>query len=129
MNYFGITNGYLRRWPHPPLNMRLWAGNPPEFLPPLIGALHRNFAEWGKLGYSPGPILPERIWLGARGELAFSFAEGTSPQPALQVGIAPELAAWFVLLDNSMETFVVIARARATWPGEELARALIFLTP
>jgi hypothetical protein len=129
MNYFGITNGQIRRWPHPPLTMRLWAGNPPEFVPPLIGALHRNFADWGESGYSPGPIIPERIWFGPEGELAFAFADQTAPSPALQVGLAPELAAWLVLLDKAMETFVVVARARAVWPVADLARALTFLTP
>lgn len=129
MNYFGITNGQLQRWPQPPLTMRLWAGNPPEFLPPLIGDLHRSLAAWGESGYSPGPITPERIWFGPAGELAFAFADQASPRPAQRVGIAPALAAWLVLLDKSMETFVVIARARAIWRVDDLASALTFLSP
>lgn len=39
------------------------------------------------------------------------------------------LAAWLVLLDKSVETFVVIARARAVWSPAELAGALSFTTP
>jgi hypothetical protein len=40
--------------------------------------------------------------------------------------MAQELAAWLVLLDKWMETFVVIARARSIWSVQELAGALTF---
>ena len=129
MNYFAIRDRQLQRWPHPPVAMRLWASNSPELLPPLIGGLHRSFANWGESGYSPGPIMPERIWFGPAGELAFAFAKETAPRKAQQVGLAPDLAAWLVLLDKAMETFVVIARARAVWPVGDLAHALTFLSP
>jgi hypothetical protein len=43
--------------------------------------------------------------------------------------LALDLAAWLVLLDKWMETFVVISRARATWTPLELAGALRFTTP
>jgi hypothetical protein len=47
----------------------------------------------------------------------------------MQVGLAPSLAAWFVMLDKWMETYVVLARARTIWSVDELCSALTFLTP
>ena len=44
-----------------------------------------------------------------------------APAPIAHVGLAQELAAWLVMLDKWMETFVVIARARAVWNADELA--------
>jgi hypothetical protein len=47
----------------------------------------------------------------------------------LHVGMAPDMATWFVLLDKWMETFVVIARARTVWTPNELASAMTFVNP
>ncbi len=96
-------------------------------LPPVITNLHQNFQAWGALGYSPGPITPNRIWLNADGALA--FVRNCQPKPLLAIGPAPDLAAWLVLLDKWMETFVVVARARAVWNVPTLAGALSFMSP
>jgi hypothetical protein len=104
-------------------------GNAERLLPPVVGSLHRHLWAWGRAGLSPGPLVAERVWLGPEGALAIAFADPQEPRPLLQVGIAPELAAWLVLLDKWVETFVVIARARAVWAPSELAGALTFVTP
>ena len=75
---------------------------------------------------SPGPITPDRIWCSTEGALAIAFDYNAAPRPLAHVGMAQELAAWLVLLDKWMETFVVIARARAVWSVQELAGALTF---
>jgi hypothetical protein len=98
-------------------------------LPPQIGALHQAFAAWGRAGMSPGPVTARRMWVGPAGELAVVFEPNDEPRPLGHVGLAPDLAAWLVLLDRQMETFVVIARARTVWSPAELAKALMFVTP
>jgi hypothetical protein len=100
-----------------------------ELLPPQISELHEQFHHWGELGISPGPVLSHRIWLGEQGELFFYFPEQTEPEPLLAIGIVRDLAAWLVLLDKWMETFVVVSRARSIWTPDELAGALRFTTP
>ncbi|MBU6348572.1 MAG: hypothetical protein KGS73_00325 [Chloroflexi bacterium] len=99
-----------------------------ELLPPTISQLHASLSAWGAIGLSPGLITPDRIWGSLAGEsaLAFFFDPGCSPQPLGHLGMAQELAAWLVLLDKWMETFVVIARARSIWSVQELAGALTF---
>lgn len=113
----------------PPAGLRPLATLRNELLPPVISRLHGSLHAWGELGLAPGPITPERIWCNTEGALAFAFERGTAPQPLTHVGLAQELAAWFVLLDKWMETFVVIARARAVWSVQELAGALTFTSP
>lgn len=129
MPYYSIQGSQLIGQPQPPAGTEIFASNVKRLLPPLITTLHRSFRAWGDAGYSPGPPVPERIWFGVDGTLAFRFAETNHPPPLLQVGAAPDLAAWLVLLDKYMETFVVIARARAVWSVAELAGALTFTTP
>lgn len=97
--------------------------------PPLVTELHRRLRDWGDTGLSPGEIVPDRIWGDEQGALAFRFAGSTFPKPLTHVGLARELAAWLVMLDQWVETFVVVARARAVWPAAELAGALTFMTP
>lgn len=99
------------------------------FLPPLISKLHASFHLWGELGYSPGPLSDRKVYFDEQGRLAFGFSEKEQPHPLPQVGVGPDLAAWLVLLDKWMETYVVIARARMMWNLYELASALSFLTP
>src|SRR2546423_1071069 len=115
MRYFLIQDQKLVSRPQPPAGMAPLSGHPDWFLPPVITELHRNLHAWGATGYSPGPVIPNRVWLNAEGALAFSFAGMLAPKPLMQVGLAPDLAAWLVMLDKWMETFVVVARARAIW--------------
>lgn len=126
MAYYFIQDSKLSSAPFPPAMYRQLPDTS-HLLPPLISDLHRSFRSWGALGYAPGPILAERIWFGQEGGLA--IAGQAFPRRLNQVGLAPHLAAWLVLLDKWMETFVVIARARSVWNPQELAAALPFMTP
>ncbi|MEZ4677895.1 MAG: hypothetical protein R2932_27125 [Caldilineaceae bacterium] len=78
---------------------------------------------------SPGPVVARRIYFNEQGQLAFHFLGNYRPAPLMQVGGAPDLAAWLVLLDKWMETYVILARARTVWSLAELTSALTFLTP
>ena len=129
MSYYRIRDKQLFQDSHPPAGTRPFAEATGSLLPPMISALHGAFATWGQAGYSPGGVIPARIWIDADGRLAFYFAPGTAPKRLMQVGLARELAAWLVLLDKWMETFVVIARARSIWNVQELGGALAFLSP
>jgi hypothetical protein len=84
---------------------------------------------WGELGKRPGLLTADRVWATPDGTLVVFFEEGVSPYPLYHVGMAPDLATWFVLLDKWMETFVVVARARTVWTPDELANAMIFVNP
>lgn len=53
----------------------------------------------------------------------------TAPAPLAQTGMSTTIAAWLLLIDRWMETFVVVARARTIWSPSELAGALTFITP
>jgi hypothetical protein len=131
MRYFSIQNQQLVSAPQPPAGAYpLWQRV--QMLPPLISQMHENFQAWGRLGLSPGPIIPRRVWVGVDGALAFQVAGDAQPRPLYQLyqaSLGPDLAAWLVLLDKWMETFVVLARARAVWSVEELAGALRFCCP
>ncbi|MEZ4709670.1 MAG: hypothetical protein R3A44_20845 [Caldilineaceae bacterium] len=129
MAYFWIENANLQESGRLPKGAQPFAQAAPRLLPPQISALHQAFYQWGSLGFSPGAMRPARIWLASNSTPIFQFANGRRPQPLMQVGLARELAAWLVLLDGHMETFVVIARARALWTVDELAHALVFMTP
>jgi hypothetical protein len=95
----------------------------------MVTQLHQSFHAWSTAGISPGPVLPERIRLSPDGIVAFRFRQGASPRPASDADKAGALAAWLVLLDKYVETFIVIARARAEWTVDELSYALTFTTP
>lgn len=129
MVYFWIENAQLRQAARLPGGAEPFLHAAPRLLPPQISTLHDAFHRWGALGLSPGLIRPNRIWLTPDATPLFGFSNGSRPAPLMQVGLGRELAAWLVLLDGHMETFVVVARARALWTVEELAHALIFLTP
>jgi hypothetical protein len=129
MGYYYIQTQRLIHGAQPPANTQIFASQIKLLLPPLVTKLHRSLQDWADLGYAPGPMVPERIWFGTDGTLAFYFAKEQAPQPLLQVGLAPDLAAWLVLLDKWTETFVVLARARTVWNVQELAGALTFMTP
>jgi hypothetical protein len=127
MSYFFVQNQKLLNTLQPPAHMQPLTRRTDWLLPPVITNLHRNFQAWGTLGYSPGLVTPERIWVDADGALA--FVRNSRPNRLMQIGPAPDLAAWLVLLDKWMETFVVVARARAIWDGRALAGALSFMSP
>lgn len=127
MSYFFIQHHKLVHTQQPPAGMQPLTQGTAWLLPPLISQLDRNFQAWGTLGLSPGPVTPARVWLSADGDLAFAGYQ--RPKPLLAIGLAPDLAAWLVLLDKWMETFVVVARARALWNVQTLAGALSFMSP
>lgn len=129
MGYYFIEQPRLVYSEKPPAGTKPLKHNLALLLPPLVSDLHLSFRAWGQLGYSPGELSPNRVYLNAQGLVAFWFDDGCKPQPLPQVGIGPDLAAWLVLLDKWMETYVVIARARMTWNLRELASALSFLSP
>ena len=129
MHYFSIRNNQLAEDSATPTDAVPFARGIAQVLPPQISDLHLAFREWNRQNLSPGQLAPERIWIGQDNRLLFSFRSGERPQPTFQVGPAPDLAAWLVLLDCWMETFVVVARARAVWSVAELAGALTFMTP
>lgn len=129
MTFYFIQAGTLQRSEQPPPHSAPFAQQGAALLPPLISALHENFAAWAQAGFSPGPIYATRIWVGRDGALAFRFPAHCAPQPLPVVGLAPDLAAWLVLLDQWMETFVVVARARSVWTPAQLGSAIPFLSP
>ncbi len=129
MAYYSIINGKLVVSAEPPPAAKLFKHQLKLLLPPLVTELHYAFRAWGVAGLSPGPVLARRIYFNEEGALAFHFLEGASPRSVIAVGGAPDLAAWLVLLDKWIETFVVLARARTVWTAAELTSALTFLTP
>jgi hypothetical protein len=124
--FYTIREHRLYPSAQPPAGTRPITALSRGLLPPVISTLHESLHEWGTMALSPGPITPDRIWCNADGALSFVFDDLASPGPLSHVGMAQELAAWFVLLDKWMETFVVIARARKIWSVQELAGALTF---
>lgn len=129
LDYYFIEQQRLHHQPAPPAGVRPLKHNLGLLLPPLISHLHASFHAWGQLGYSPGPLSPKRVYFNAAGLVAFEFFDRQKPLPLSQAGVGPDLAAWLVLLDKWMETYVIIARARTTWSLQELASALSFVTP
>jgi len=123
------NKGVLHQTGAPPAESRPLAQSTALLLPPLITELHRSFRVWQMAGLSPGPVIPERLWIDPAGGLAVRFASGEYPETLYPVGAQAGLAAWLVLLDKWVETFVVIARARSVWDTAELAGALSFTTP
>ena len=129
MAYYSIVNGVLTPSATPPKGAKPFKHQLNLLLPPLVTQLHHAFRAWSLAGLSPGPLLAKRVYFSAQGLLAFYFWEETRPKPLTSVAGAPDLAAWLVLLDKWVETFVVLARARTVWHAEELTSALPFLTP
>ena len=127
--FYSVDNHVVHALPQPPVDLGPIAATAGQLLPPAITNLHHSLRAWGDLGLSPGAVTPHRVWCSADGRLAFDFAPGVSPAPVAHVGLAQELAAWLVMLDKWMETFVVVARARAVWNADELAGAPSFTTP
>lgn len=129
MSFFAVRNQALEHSKQPPAGATPLSLQGAALLPPLISALHENFAAWAEVGLCPGPVHAERLWIGRDGTPFFRFAPESGPQLLRQVGLAPDLAAWLVLLDQWMETFVVVARARNVWSPAQLAAALPYTSP
>jgi hypothetical protein len=129
MPYYYVENDKLVATAQPPARAQRWAQMAGSLLPPIITELHRSLHQWGELGKRPGLLTPDRVWATPAGRLVVYFEEGQAPYPLLHVGMAPDLATWFVLLDKWMETFVVVARARVVWTPAELASAMTFVNP
>jgi hypothetical protein len=126
--YYILCEGAPRRAATLPAAARPLADVGRRLLPPAISQVHEAFCAWRLAGYSAGAALPDRFALTPAGELYLRF-DTTPPQSPGFFAAAQELAGWLVLLDKWMETFVVIARARAVWPVAELAAALPFTAP
>lgn len=129
MPFYTAQAGVVRRHEQPPAGSAPLVVQGAALLPPLISDLHRNFAAWAATGSSPGPVCAQRLWIGRDGSLAWRYEPDEQPRPLSHTGLAADLAAWLVLLDKWMETFVVVARARSVWSPTQLAGALTFMTP
>ncbi|MBX3054481.1 MAG: hypothetical protein KF753_23615 [Caldilineaceae bacterium] len=123
------AQGTLRQTGAPPAESRPFLQATGLLLPPLISELHQSFHAWQVAGLAPGPVTLERLWITPAGGLSVRFADGEHPRALPPVGAHAGLAAWLVLLDKWVETFVVVARARSVWTPGELAGALSFTTP
>lgn len=128
MWYWYDDDNSLRTSPrHPPLSRPI--ATAAEWLnPPLISKLHSHFAQWSAAQMSPGPVIPQSLWIDQSGRIAFRFAED-APAALPEVGAGEALAQWLVLLSKWMEIHVVLARARTVWSHAELVGALPFTTP
>jgi hypothetical protein len=129
MPYYFAQDDKLIATPQPPAGAQRLAYMAGSLLPPTITALHRSLHTWGTLGKRPGLLTADRVWATPDGMLLVYFEEGQAPYPSLHVGMAPDMATWFVLLDKWMETFVVVARARTVWTPSELISAMTFVNP
>jgi hypothetical protein len=129
MPYIFVREETLVTTAQPPVGAQRLSQLGDSLLPPIITELHRSLHKWGTLGKRPGLLTADRVWATPEGTLVIYFEEGQSAYPLLHVGMAPDMATWFVLLDKWMETFVVVARARTVWKPNELASAMIFVNP
>jgi hypothetical protein len=129
MPYYFVRDNSFVAAPQPPEGAQRLALLGNSLLPPVITELHRSLHKWGTLGKRPGLLTADRVWATPEGTLIVYFEEGQAPYPLLHVGMAPDLATWFVLLDKWMETFVIVARARTVWTPNELASAMTFVNP
>ena len=129
MPYYFVRDDAFVAANTPPTGAQRIAQLGESLLPAVITELHCSLHKWGELGKRPGLLTPDRVWATPDGQLIVYFEEGQAPYPLLHVGMAPDLATWFVLLDKWMETFVVVARARTVWKPAELAAAMTFANP
>ncbi len=129
MPYYSVREDSLVANAQPPAGAQRLAQLGQSLLPPVITELHRSLHKWGTLGKRPGLLTADRVWATPEGTLVVYFENGQAPYPLLHVGMAPDMATWFVLLDKWMETFVVVARARTVWTPNQLAAAMIFVNP
>ncbi|MDE0312429.1 MAG: hypothetical protein OXI52_09205 [Caldilineaceae bacterium] len=126
--YWYENNGSLTTSHHHPPLSRPIATAAEWLTPPIVSNLHGHFARWTSAQISPGPVIPQRLWIDRDGRAAFRFADG-EPAAMPVVGAGEALAQWFVLLSKWMEIHVVLARSRTVWPHSQLLGALPFITP
>lgn len=129
MPYYFIRDNALVSTSQPPAGAQRISQLGTTLLPPIITELHQSLHTWGTLGKRPGLLTADRTWATPEGKLVVYFETGQAPYPLLHVGMGPDMATWFVLLDKWMETYVVVARARTLWTPQELATAMIFVNP
>jgi hypothetical protein len=129
MPYYFVRDNTLVAAAQPPAGAQRLAHLGKSLMPPIISELHCSLHKWGTLGKRPGLLTADRTWATPEGTLVVYFEEGQAPYPLLHVGMAPDMASWFVLLDKWMETFVVVARARMVWTPAQLASAMTFANP
>jgi hypothetical protein len=129
MPYSYVRDHTLVAASRPPAGAQPLAQLGTSLLPPIVTELHRSLQAWGRLEKRPGLLTADRTWATTDGTLVVHFEAGQAPYPLLHVGMAPDMATWFVLLDKWMETYVVVARARTVWTPNELASAMIFVNP
>lgn len=129
MPYYFVLDNQLTSTAQLPAGAQRIAQLGDALQPAMITELHRSLHKWGALGKRPGLLTADRVWATPEGTLVVYFEEGQQPYPMLHVGMAPDMATWFVLLDKWMETFVVVARARTVWTVDQLAEAMIFVNP
>ena len=127
--FYQVSEGQLVASEQPAAGMVPIAAAGATLLPPAVTELHRGFHAWEALSLSPGPIIAERVWCDAEGNLAFYFAAAQPPATLTHVGLARELAAWLVLLDKWLPTGVVVTPAHLLWGADALGGALSFTTP
>jgi hypothetical protein len=129
MPYYFVRDDNFVATVEPPEGAQRLAQLGDSLLPPMITELHRSLHKWGTLGKRPGLLTVDRVWATPDGTLVVYFEEGQAPYPLLHVGMAPDMATWFVLLDKWMETFVIVARARSVWTSAQLVSAMTFVNP
>jgi hypothetical protein len=129
MSYYCIRDHHLTAAAQAPAGAQRLDQLGKSLLPAIITELHRSLQQWGELGKRPGFLTPDRVWATPEGTLVIYFENGEEPYPLLHVGMAPDMASWFVLLDKWMETHVIVARARTVWTPNELVSAMTFVNP
>lgn len=129
MRWYQIRNSNLVSFPQPPEDSRPILLAQEWFMPDFVSLAHASLHQWQAAGRSTGSITPGRLWIDPKGDLAIRFEKKLTPPERSAVGEHQGLAAWLVLLDTWMDTFVVVARARAIWNVEELAGTLPFVNP
>ncbi len=131
--YYFIENGHLESSKRPPVGLMPFTHIDAMVQIPSAEALHRGLHAWDEAGFSPGPITPQSLFLGAGDDVArvaLLFADGHGPAPLTTIpGAAKDRAAWLVLLDKTMPTAAVITSATTVWSHGELVTTLPFVTP
>lgn len=130
MRYWMIDQGRLRHMVVLPPGMTLFTETPVAQLEAAAEPMHRNLRAWAEERCTPGPLTPDRVYVGAAGQVAFGVPDDAEPAPLMvNVGASPDLAGWLVLLDKRMATAALLESARRVWSPADLAGALPFVTP
>jgi hypothetical protein len=98
--------------------------------PELVAALNTSLRSWESVDLSPGPVLPQQMYINTRGDLAVHFLKRGYPRVLMaNTCLAPDVAAWLVLLDKLVPTETVLGQARMVWSKADLVQVLPFVTP